>query len=96
MGDSCVFDCATAGARTKRNAIDKTRKTGLKALLHMDCTLSIRSHLIMNATQKNNPFTFRKHGCSLIAIGFDDLKRRQDWSVASALVLHFLAKPCTK
>ncbi len=96
MGDSCVFDCTTADARTKRNAIDKIRKTGLKALLHLACTLSIRSHLMMNATKKNNLFTFRKHGCTLIAIGFGDLKRRQVWTRCQCIGFAFPCKTLHK
>ncbi|MBA2922905.1 hypothetical protein G9Q84_08345 [Pseudomonas sp. P7] len=96
MGESCVFDCTTAGARTKGHAIDKTPQTGLKALFHMACTLSIRSHRITNATKKNKPFTLRKLRRTPIAIGFGDLKHRQEWRIACAMVLHFFAKLCTK
>jgi hypothetical protein len=96
MVESCVFYCTTASAHTKINAVDKNPKTALKAMRHMTCTLSIRPHVITNATPKNKPFTFRKHGRPPVAIGFGDLKRRQEWSVACAMVLHLFAKLCTK
>lgn len=96
MGESSVFDCTTADAHTKRHAIDNPAQTGLKALFHMACTLSIRSHRITNATQKNKPFTLRKLRRPPIAIGLGDLKHRQEWSAACAKVLHFFAKLCTK
>ncbi|WP_443504415.1 hypothetical protein [Pseudomonas helleri] len=94
--ESCVFDCTTTGARTKKSAIDKTPQTELKALLHMACALFIRSYLFTNSTLRNEPFTFRKHGHTPIAIGVGDFKRSHEWPVASAMVLHFFAKLCTK
>ena len=96
MGESCVFDCTTVSARTKKNAIDEILSNWLKALLHMARTLFIHSSPITNATQKNKPFTLRKLRRTPIAIGFGDLKRSQERPAACAKFLHFFAKLCTK
>lgn len=96
MGESWVFDNTTPSALTQRNEIDKTLLIWLKALFHMACTLFIRCHRITNATEKNKPFTFRKHGRTPIAIGFGDWKRSQKRPVVSAMVCHFPSKRCTK
>ena len=96
MGESCVFDCTTVSARTKKNAIDEILSNWLKALLHMACKLLIRSDSITSATQKNKPFTLRKLRRTPTAIGFGHLKHRQEWSAACAIFLHFFAKLCTK
>jgi hypothetical protein len=69
MGESCVFDCTTASAHTKINAVDKNPKTALKALLHTTCRLSIRPHLITKATKKTNRSLSENTGAPLLSLG---------------------------
>lgn len=90
------FDSTTPSALTQRNAIDETLSNWLKALLHMARTLFIHSSPITNATEKNQPITFRKSRRPPIAIGFGDLKRSQERPVACAMACHFSSKRCTK